>query len=761
MFRHQDTISFMKKETFEMEWGGKPLKIEVGKVAKQANGSCLVQYGDTTVLGTVVMGAPREVDFFPLTVDYEEKMYAAGKIKSSRFMKREGRATDEAVLSGRAVDRGIRPLFDDRMRNEIQLIVTVLSIDGENDPDVVAIIAASCALAISDVPWNGPIGGIRVGQVEGEWVLNPSYAAREKSVLDVAFSGTDERVLMLEAGAKEVSEETFYEAVLFGQKHLKPLMKFLNDIVKAVGKEKIKVESLISSDPETAAEKATVIEKAKAFLKSNLDKYLFVKPGTSKVERQEMMKELKTKLDEYLKEQQIGKDKRKWASDVIYEVMEERVSEAILKENRRVDGRSLTEIRPLTSEVAYLPRVHGSGLFSRGDTQVLSIVTLGSPGDEQTLDGMEEVGKKRYMHHYNFPPYSVGDVKPLRGPSRRDIGHGALAEKALVPVIPSKEEFPYTIRVVSEVMGSNGSSSMGSTCGSTLALMDAGVPIKKPVAGIAMGLASDEKGNFKVLTDLQDMEDSVGGMDFKIAGTRDGITAVQMDTKTHGLSKEIVEATLKQAKAGRMQILDVMAEAIAAPRAELSQYAPRIETIHIKVDQIRSVIGPGGKVINEIIDKTGVQIDIEQDGSVFITSVSAEGMAKAKEMIMNIVAEPEVGKIYRGKVTRLMDFGAFVEFMPNQEGLVHISEFAPFRVNRAEDVLKMGDEVPVKLYEIDDMGRNNLSIKRAKDELGEPQFEQKAGAPSGDFQDRPQRSFSGDRGGDRRERRPFPRRDRH
>jgi polyribonucleotide nucleotidyltransferase len=753
----------MKKGNFEMEWGGKPLKVGIGKVAKQANGSCLVQYGDTTVLGTVVMGDPKEGDFFPLTVEYEEKMYAAGKIKSSRFMKREGKATDEAILSGRVVDRGIRPLFDKRMRNEVQLITTVLSVDGENDPDIPAIISASLALAISDIPWDGPIGGVRVGQIDGEWVLNPTYAAREKSTLDLAFSGTHERVMMLEAGAKEVDEKTFFEAILFGQKHLKPLIKFLEDIVKAAGKEKIKIEDLIKEDAETAVEKAAVIEKAKYFLKEHIDAYLFGElPTHSKASRQEALEDLKNRLDEYLKSEQIGKDKRKWALEIFFDYVEARVSEAILKDGKRVDGRKLTDIRPLSAEIDYLPRVHGSGLFSRGDTQVLSIVTLGSPGDEQTLDGMEEVGKKRYMHHYNFPPYSVGDIKPLRGPSRRDIGHGALAEKALVPVIPPKEEFPYTIRVVSEVMGSNGSSSMGSTCGSTLALMAAGVPIRKPVAGIAMGLASDDKGNFKVITDLQDMEDSQGGMDFKVAGTADGITAVQMDTKTHGLTKEVVEQTLKQAKEGRLKILEVMTATIPEPKKELSEYAPRIETIHIKVDKIREVIGPGGKVINEIIDKTGVQIDIEQDGSVFITSANAEGMAKAKEMILAITTEPEVGKIYRGKVTRIMDFGAFVEFMPNQEGLVHISEFAPFRVNRVEDVLHMGDEVPVLLYEVDDMGRNNLSIKRARQELNEPQFEQKPGMESsGGFEDRPpRRPLFGGRGGDRRggsdrPRRPF------
>lgn len=747
------------KETFEMEWGGKPLKVEVGKVANQANGSCRVQYGETVVLGTAVMGGVREgLDFFPLTVEYEEKLYAAGKIKGSRFIKREGRATDEAVLSARVVDRGIRPLFDDRMRNDIQLIITVMAVDGENDPDVPAIIAASLALAISDIPWDGPIGGVRVGQVDGEWVLNPSYAAREKSSMDITLSGTPERVLMLEAGAKEIDEKDAMEAILFGQKHLKPLMKFLNDIIEKIGKEKINVFKTEEEDAETAKEKNEIIEKAEAFLKEHVDEYLFGElPKGTKGSRKEAKNDLKNRLEEYLKSEEIGKDKRKWALQIFDETIDARVAEAILKENKRVDGRALDEIRALSAEVDYLPRVHGSGLFARGETQVLSIVTLGSPGDEQTLDGMEENGKKRYMHHYNFPPYSVGDVKPLRGPSRRDIGHGALAEKALIPVLPTKEEFPYTIRVVSEVLGSNGSSSMGSTCGSTLALMAAGVPIKAPVAGIAMGLASDEKGNYKVLTDLQDMEDSDGGMDFKIAGTVKGITAIQMDTKTKGLTKDIVEETLARAKVARLQILDVMAKTIAEPKKELSPYAPRIEIIHIKVDKIREVIGPGGKVINEIIDKTGVQIDIEQDGSVFITSVNADGMIKAKEMINAIVAEPEVGKIYRGKVVRLMDFGAFVEIMPGHDGLVHISELAPFRVNQVTDVVNIGDEIPVKLTEIDSQGRVNLSLKQARQELGEPQAEPKAGSgdssSSGGF-DRPRRD---DRRGGGRGRKPFRR----
>ena len=735
-------------ERFEIEWGGKPLKVEIGKIANQANGSCRVQYGETVVLGTAVMGAPKDVDFFPLTVEYEEKLYAAGKIKGSRFIKREGKATDEAVLSARVVDRGIRPLFNKKMRNEVQLIVTVLAVDGENDPDVPAIIAGSLALSISDIPWDGPLGGVRVGKIDGEWVLNPSYAAREKSTMDITLSGTSEKVMMLEAGAKEIDEQDAYEAILFGQKHLKPVIKLLEEITKKVGKEKLAVEALTEIDSETEAEKKEVIEKAKTFLKEHVDEYLFSSPKGTKDSRRDAKEDLKNRLDEYLKSEEVGKDKRKWAMEIFDDVVEARIAEAVLKEGKRVDGRRLDEIRPLSAEVGYLPRVHGSGLFARGETQILSIVTLGAPGDEQTLDGMEENGKKRYMHHYNFPPYSVGDVKPLRGPSRRDIGHGALAEKALVPVIPSKEDFPYTIRVVSEVLGSNGSSSMGSTCGSTLALMEAGVPIKAPVAGIAMGLASDEKGNYKILTDLQDMEDSQGGMDFKVAGTRKGITAIQMDTKTKGLTKDIIEETLNRAKTARMQILDVMAEAIAEPRPDLSPYAPRIEIIHIKVDKIREVIGPGGKVINEIIDKTGVQIDIEQDGTVFVTSANAEGMAKAKEMINAIIAEPEVGKIYRGKVVRLMDFGAFVEIMPGRDGLVHISELAPFRVAQVTDVVNIGDEIPVKLTEVDSQGRVNLSLRQARQELGEPQAVQKEGS-SASFAPRDR----GDRNG--RDRRPM------
>ncbi|MBU1179458.1 polyribonucleotide nucleotidyltransferase [Patescibacteria group bacterium] len=740
-------------ENFEIEWGGRPLKIEIGKIANQADGSCTVQYGETMVLATVVMGNPRDIDFFPLTVEFEEKLYAVGKIKGSRFMKREGKATDEATLSARMVDRGIRPLFDKKVRNEVQVVCTVLTMDKENDPDVPAIIGASVALSISNIPWAGPIAGVRVGQIDGKFILNPTYEEQKRSALDVTVSGTPDRILMLEAGAKEVDEKTINDAILFGQKNLVPVMKLIEDAVKKVGKEKVNISELEEEDKEVLAEKQEVIAKAENFLKEHLDEYLFGKlPTGSKSNRKQAKEDLKERMIEYLKSEEIGKDKRKWALGIFDNMIDARVSEAILKEDKRVDGRKITEIRTLTSDTQVLPRVHGSGLFSRGETQVLSIVTLGSPGDEQTMDTMEEDGTKRFMHHYNFPPFSVGDTKPMRGPSRRDIGHGALAEKALLPVIPPKEEFPYTVRVVSEVMGSNGSSSMGSTCGSTLALMDAGVPIKKPVAGIAMGLASDESmKNFKIITDLQDMEDGKGGMDFKIAGTRDGITAIQMDTKTTGLTKDVVKKTLEQAKVGRLEILDVMAKAIPEPRKEMSPHAPRIETIKINPEKIRDVIGPGGKVINDIIEKTGVQIDIEQDGSVFITSVGAEGMEKAKAMVAAIVEEPEIGKIYRGKVVRLMNFGAFVEILPGKDGMVHVSELAPFRVEKVEDVVNLGDEIPVMVTEVDDQGRVNLSLKKAREKLGEPQAEQKPGSGGG-FEDRgPRRDDR--RGGGRPQRR--------
>ncbi|MFA5413243.1 MAG: polyribonucleotide nucleotidyltransferase [Patescibacteria group bacterium] len=699
---------------FELEWGGKNLIIETGKFAGQANGSCTVRYGDTLVLATaVISGNQREgIDYFPLMVEYEEKLYAAGKIKGSRFIKREGRPTDEAILTSRLVDRAIRPFFDDRMRNDIQVVASTLSWDQENDSDIPALIGASIALSISDIPWNGPIAAVRVGRVNGEWVLNPTYEARSKSAIDIVVAGTEEKVCMLEAGASEVLETDVLEGIKFGQKHLKKVIELIENIREEIGKTKI---SIVEEDLEAASEKEGLKNKVKEFVHKELAAKFFDSKKENKASRQEVLNKLENDLGEYLKTEGIGKDKRKDAMGFFYVCIEEEVSRAILERDARVDGRALTEIRPLASEIALLPRTHGSGYFTRGDTHVLSAVTLGSPAEEQTLDGMEVSGKKRFMHHYNFPPFSVGEASPMRGPGRREIGHGALAERALLPVLPKTEIFPYTIRVVSEVLSSNGSSSMASTCASTLALMDAGVPIKSPVAGIAMGLASDEKGNFKILTDLQDLEDSKGGMDFKIAGTRTGVTAIQMDTKTLGLTMEMVEKTLTQGREARMEILDVIESAIAAPRPELSQYAPRIITFKINPDRIRDVIGPGGKIINEIIDATGVSIDIENDGTVVVCSSQPPALDKAVAWVKSLTQEAEVGEIYQGPVTRILDFGAFVEIFPHKDGLVHISELAPYRVDKVTDIVKIGDVVRVKVIKVDEQGRVDLSIKRLQE----------------------------------------------
>ncbi|MBI4600038.1 polyribonucleotide nucleotidyltransferase [Candidatus Uhrbacteria bacterium] len=707
-------------QRYETEVAGKKLILETGKLAMQATAAVTCQYGETVVLATVVMSNPREgVDFFPLTVDYEERLYAAGKIKSSRFIKREGRATDEAILTGRLIDRSIRPLFPTGVRNEIQVIITVLAVDQENDPDIPAIIGAAAALMLSSIPWDGPLSGIRVGRIDGEWVLNPSYEARAKSELDLFVAGTGEKVLMIEAGAHQVPEDVMADAVEFSMEHNGRICAFLQEIQEEIGMQKKTAAELTkkeTGDDEAEEEiSQSMWDKARQWLDEKVPEYLTADTKVTKSSRKAAVAKLKQDLDAYLKAEQVGKEKRKTIVEIVNDLAEKEITRAILEEGKRVDLRAFDEIRPLSAEVGILVRTHGSGLFARGETQVLSIATLGSPGDEQTLDGMEEVGKKRYMHHYNFPPYSVGEAKPMRGPGRREVGHGALAEKALMPVLPTKEEFPYTIRVVSEVLGSNGSSSMGSTCGSTLALMDAGVPIKAPVAGIAMGLASNEKGEYKILTDLQDLEDGEGGMDFKVAGTRAGITAIQLDTKTKGLSMQIVKETLAQAQTARMRILDVMDAAITAPRAELSKYAPRIISLQINPDKIRDVIGPGGKIINEIIDATGVQIDIEQSGLVMITSTNEEGSARAVEWVKRLTREVKVGELFEGKVTRIMDFGAFVEILPRTEGLVHISELAPRRVEKVTDVVKVGQTVTVKVVGIDEQNRINLSIKQATD----------------------------------------------
>ncbi len=703
----------MKEEKFEIEWGGRKLIVTIGKFANQANGSCTLQYGNTLVLATSVMSKePREgVNFLPLLVDYEERFYAAGKIKGSRWIKREGRPSDEAIITARSIDRAIRPLFNENIRNDIQVILTVFSFDQKNDPDCLSLIAASIALSISDIPWDGPIAAARIGMINGEWVLNPTYEAREKSDFELIVAGTGNRVVMLEGGAKEVPEEIILGAVKYGQKHLNKIVNFIKEIQKKINPSK----NLSVLEDKKTPEKEELEKKVKDYLEKTIPKILFDSPKKTKKERKETINLLKEKLDNYLENEGVGKDKRASASELVEKIVKEKVSQFILDKEIRVDGRKLDEIRPISIEVGLLPHNHGSAMFKRGDTQILSIVTLGAPGEEQYLETMEKIGKKRYFHHYNFPPFSVGEVGPIKAPGRREIGHGALAERAVLPLIPEKEKFPYTIRVVSEVLESNGSSSMGSVCASSMSLMDAGVPIKKQVAGIAMGLVSEEKDGeitrYKILTDIQDLEDSKGGMDFKIAGTKDGITAIQMDTKTKGLTQKIVEETLYLAKKARMQILEKMNQVIATPRPKVSPYAPKIITFKINPEKIRDVIGPSGKVINEIIAQTGVTIEIEESGDVYIASDNEESLEKAKEWIKNITREVKVGEVFQGKVTRILDFGAFVEILPHQEGLVHISELAPFRVKKVEDIVKVGDIIPVKVINIDEQGRINLSLK--------------------------------------------------
>lgn len=707
----------MSIKQFELEVAGKRLIVEVGRLAKQAHGSCTVTYGETVVLATAVTsGQPREgIDYFPLMVDYEEKLYAAGKIKGSRFIKREGRATDEAILTGRLIDRSIRPLFKESERNDVQAVVTVLSYDGINDPDFPSLIATAVALGISPIPWGGPLAGVQLGRINNEWVLNPTVEAKAKSDLDLFVAGSKDEVIMIEAGAKEISEADIYEAIEFAGKHIKKIVPFIEDIIKQVGRPKEMVEA--------DQEKTAVVEQVKAKVNEVLkNENIAACFDPDKAKMKAALELINDKVNETLKEDnEVSKDMRAMGLAMIDEELIKAFKKLVLEDKQRPDKRKFDEIRPLSAEVGLLPRTHGSGLFSRGETQVLSVVTLGAPGDEQTLDTMEESGTKKYMHHYNFPGFSVGEVKPLRGPGRREIGHGALAEKALMPVLPEDEIFPYTIRVVSEVLGSNGSSSQASICGSTLSLMDAGVPIKKPVAGIAMGLVVDDndKTKYEILTDIQGIEDHAGHMDFKVAGTRDGITAIQLDIKLGGISYEVIKETLSLAKEARLKILDVMKQAIAEPRPELSPYAPRITTMHIDPDKIRDVIGPGGKVINEIIDACGVQIDIEQDGLVMITSTDGEGAKKAQEWIANIVKELEVGEIYDGKVVKIVtdknngsEIGAIVELLPGKDGMVHISEVAYERIDKITDRINVGDTVKVKVKEIDkEKGRVGLSMK--------------------------------------------------
>ncbi len=710
------------EKTFSIEWLGRELTIQTGKLAKQATAAVTARYGDTVVLATVVASkTEREgIDYFPLMVDFEEKLYAAGIIKGSRWIKREGRPTDEAILTGRMIDRSIRPLFNDNERKEVQVIISVLSADGENDFDIVSMVAASAVLSISGIDWKGPIGGVRVGMDEkGEFIFNPTYEQRENSKLDLIVSSTKEKVLMIEAGGDEVKEDKMFEAIMAGHKAQQPVIELIEKIKNEIPAAEASGDASLRDENEIEAEKEKeeVFAKAKEWLDKNIEGILFNKEYYTKGERKMAVGAIKDGLDKYLFEQGVGKDLRAKAKIALVEKsVEAAVTEGILKNKKRVDGRALNEIRSLSAEVSLLPRTHGSSLFSRGETQVMSIITLGAPGLEQSLEGIEGTGTKRFMHHYNFPPFSVGEARPMRGPGRRDIGHGALAEKALSPMIPSKDDFPYTIRVVSETLGSNGSSSMASTCAASLSLMDAGVPIKKAVAGIAMGLASnDDMSEWEVLTDIQDLEDGKGGMDFKIAGTKDGITAIQLDTKTLGITDEIIKKTLNQGLEARLEILKVMDGAISRTRPELSPYAPQIISFKIDPEKIRDVIGPGGKMINKIIEETEVSIDIEDDGSVFICGTNTEKSKKAEEWVKNIARKFEVGEIFTGRVARILDFGAFVELTPGNDGMVHVSQLAPYRVGNPSDLLKEGDIVTVKIKEIDDKGRINLTMLGLKE----------------------------------------------
>ena len=722
----------MSIEKIEADLSGKTFFLETGLLAQQANGSILAKLGDTVVLATAVMGKKirDDMDYFPLLVDYEERLYAAGKIKGSRFIKREGRATDEAILSGRLIDRTIRPLFPEGMRNDVQVVVTIFSVDEVNDPDILGINAASAALAMSEIPFDGPIAGVRVGRANGEFILNPSYEERKTGDLDLVVSGTATNILMVEAGAKQVNEADMVEAIKFAQTYLKKLIEIQNDFVKKVGRPKIEVKRLIVDADVLAAAEAR---------KSELEQALY---GTfPKEQREVQLSAFKDKVIAELAENFKDRTDINLSLHInlaLDKLLKKVIRTNILEKDRRVDERALNVTRPVSAAVGVLPRTHGSALFNRGETQVLSTVTLGSSGDAQILDGMEDFEEttKRYMHHYNFPGFSVGEVSPIRGPGRREVGHGALAERAVEVVIPEKATFPYTLRLVSEVLSSNGSTSMASTCASTLALMDAGVPIKDMIGGVAMGLVLDtDSGKFKVLTDIQGIEDGNGDMDFKVTGSEKGITALQMDVKTKGLTVEILEQALNQAKDGRMHILSVMKQTIDAPRPDMSPLAPRITTLQINPERIRDVIGTGGKIINKIIAETGVKIDIEDSGLVMVASNDAEGSKKAIDWINSLTHEFKPGEVFQGKVTRIMDFGAFVECTPGHEGLVHISELAWYRVNKVEDVVKVGDVIPVKVMEIDQMGRLNLSHKIMLQKPERPEGD------GGDFQDR------GDRGG--------------
>lgn len=692
-----------EKKVYSYEWAGKPLVVEVGQLAKQANGAVMVRYGDTAVLcNATASKKPKQTDFFPLTVNYEEKMYAAGKIPGG-FVKREGRPSEKAVLTSRLIDRPIRPLFPDGFRNEVQVISMVMSNDPDCSSEMAAMLGSSLALMVSDIPFDGPIAGVTIGMIDGEFIVNPTVEQLKNSTIDLTVAGTKDAINMVEAGALEVPEETMLEAIVFGHEEIKKVIAFQEQVAAECGKEKMEVQLQTINEE--------LYEEIKAAHETEMNAAIQTHEKHARDEAIEAVKSVVVAAyEEKLADAEDCDATLKQVNEILDKMVKDEVRRLITEDKVRPDGRKLDEIRPLSSEVGLLPRTHGSGLFTRGQTQALSICTLGSLSDVQIIDGLGVEENKRFMHHYNFPQFSVGETGPMRGPGRREIGHGALGERALLAVIPDEADFPYTIRCVSEVLESNGSTSQASICGSTLAMMDAGVPLKAPVAGIAMGLI--KKGeHYSILTDIQGMEDHLGDMDFKVAGTAKGVTALQMDIKIDGLSREILEEALTQAKHGRMVILESMLQTIAEPREQLSAYAPKIKSIHIKPDKIRDVIGPGGKQINKIIDETGVKIDTEQDGTIFISSVDEEMIQRAQDIIESIVREAKVGEYYLGKVKRIEKFGAFLEIFPGKDGLLHISEIQDERTKNVEDVLKIGDELFVKCIEIDRQNRVNLSRK--------------------------------------------------
>lgn len=687
------------EKTYEYKsQNGSDLSITIGKVAEQTNGECLIRTGDTILLVTAVASdKPREgIDFFPLICDYQEKLYAVGKIPGG-FIKREGKASDKAILISRQMDRPLRPLFPENFYNDVQVIATPFSVDEDNEPDCMTTIGASIALGISDIPFYGPVAAVSVGYVDGKFIVNPNKDQREKSSLDLTVAGTADAINMVEAGANELSEKEMLEAMMLAHAEIKEICGFIQTIIDDIGKEKMEVAEEVETELQRKI-KDKYTEEIKNSIRT-----------TDKVQREDDINEIEEKCrEDFLEEYPESEDE---IHKTVDSIMKKEVRRMISIDKIRPDGRKMKEIRPLSAEAGLLPRAHGSGLFQRGQTQVLSVLTLGSPGEEQVIDSMnrEEI-TKRYIHQYNFPPFCVGDIRPLRGPGRREVGHGHLAERALIPVLPDTNDFPYTIRVVSEVLSSNGSSSQASICGSTLSLMDAGVPIKKPVAGIAMGLIKEED-SISILTDIQGLEDHLGDMDFKVAGTKDGITALQMDMKISGINKEVLEEALADAHEARLKILDVITSAIDKPREDLSKYAPRIFSIDVDPEKVRDVIGSGGKTINKIIDATGVKIETEDDGHITVASLDGESGKKAIEMIRSIVTDPKAGDVYEGEVKRIMNFGAFVEIAIGKEGLLHISQIDTKRTEKVEDVLKVGDKVRVKVTEIDRQGRINLSRK--------------------------------------------------